>query len=119
MEGSKVPAHGEGTGRGHGGADVLLEGLSLPVPTVPSTAKTRPGICVVLEGPLEDGAVTGSGSPGRYRTGLGDPRAIGTVPAAATCACQQINRSKCYSSLRGRQNVYIICTSLKSFRVTY
>lgn len=41
LKGSNVPVYGEGTERGHGGADVLLEGLGLPVPTVPLNGQDK------------------------------------------------------------------------------
>lgn len=89
----------------------------------PSVAEPRPGIHSVLEGGLEDHTATGRWTHGRCRTCLGDPRTTGTVPAAATCACQQINHSKCYSSFNQREteHVYylykseiILCYLLKS-----
>ena len=119
----KVPARRADTGGGHSGADVLLEGLSLQFPPSPSMAKPSPGIHTVLEGLLEDHAAAGRQTHGRCRMSWGDPRTIRTVPAAAPCACRQINHSKCYSSFNKREteHVYylykseiILCYLLKS-----
>lgn len=120
--GVKVPTCRADTGKGHGGADALLKGLSLPFPAIPLNGQAKT-IHTVLEGLLEDHAATARRNHGRCRTSLGDPRTIRTVPATAMCACQQINHSKCYSSFNQREteHVYylykseiILCYLLKS-----
>lgn len=99
------------------------KGSACNSPSSPSVTKPRPGIHTGPEGLLEDHTATGRQSHGRCRTSLGDERTIRTVPAATTCACRQINHSKCYSSFNQREteHVYylykseiILCYLLKS-----
>lgn len=111
--GTKVLMCKADTGRWLDNADVLLDGLILYFPIVPISGqgKTWPSV----EGLLEDHTATGRQSHGRCRISLGDPRTVQTVPAA----CWLITLNSIHHSIKGRQNMYIIYTSLKSFCVTY